>query len=94
MERTVLRTGSGQKVPDYESEQLSSPAPVGQSAGIWRVVAAKCTRAPWTFPFKMDRTNSFRPGRTNKWKATSVKLLNIIKVLTVHNKTPIKFKMH
>ena len=37
----VLRTGSGQNVPTRESEPLSSPAPVGQSAGIWRVVAGK-----------------------------------------------------
>ena len=30
-----LRTGSGQNGPAYGSEPLSSPAPVGQSAGIW-----------------------------------------------------------
>ena len=30
-------------------------------------------RAPWTgFPFKLTRTSSFRPTRTDKWKATSV----------------------
>ena len=36
-----LRTGSGQNVPAHGSEPLSSPVPVGQSAGIWRVVAVK-----------------------------------------------------
>ena len=35
----VLRTGSGRNGPARGSEPLSSPAPVGQSAGIWRVVA-------------------------------------------------------
>ena len=34
-------TGSGQNTPAHGSEPLSSPAPVGQSAGIWRVVAGK-----------------------------------------------------
>ena len=29
------------------------------------VVAGKnCPRAPWTYPFKLARTSSFRPGRT------------------------------
>ena len=37
----VFRTGSGQNGPARGSELLSSPAPVGQSAGIWRVVAGK-----------------------------------------------------
>ena len=37
----VLRTGSGQNGPAHGSEPLSSPAPVGQSAGIWGVVAGK-----------------------------------------------------
>ena len=41
----VLRTGSGQNGPAHGSERLSSPAPVGQSAGIWRVVAGKNERA-------------------------------------------------
>ena len=27
---------------------------------LWR---EKCTRAPWTFPFKLARTSSFRPVR-------------------------------
>ena len=37
----VLRTGSGQNVHARGSEPLSSPAPVGQSAGIWRVAAGQ-----------------------------------------------------
>ena len=37
----VLRTGSVQNGPAHGSEPLSYPAPVGQSAGIWRVVAEK-----------------------------------------------------
>ena len=32
---------SGQNGPAHGSEPLSSPAPVGQSAGIWRVEAGK-----------------------------------------------------
>ena len=36
-----LRTGSGQNGTAHGSEPLSSPVPVGQSAGIWRVVAVK-----------------------------------------------------
>ena len=30
---------------------------------LWR---EKCTRAPWTFPFKLVRTSSFRPARPGK----------------------------
>ena len=37
----VLRTGSGQNAPAHGSEPLSSPAPVGQIAGIGRVVEGK-----------------------------------------------------
>ena len=37
----VLRTGSGQNGPAHGSEPLSSTVSVGQSAGIWRVVAGK-----------------------------------------------------
>ena len=33
---------------------------------LWR---EKCTRAPWTFQFKLVRTSSFRPARTDRWKA-------------------------
>ena len=59
----VVRTGSGQNGPAHGSEQLSSPAPVGQSAGIWRVVAG-------TTSFKLTKTSSFRPVITDKWKVT------------------------
>ena len=37
----VLRTGSDQNGPAHGSEPLISPVPVGQSAGIWKVVAGK-----------------------------------------------------
>ena len=37
----VLKTGSAQNDPAHGSEPHNSPAPVGQSAGIWRVVAGK-----------------------------------------------------
>ena len=37
----VLRTGSGENGPAHGSEPLSSPAPVGQSAVIRRVLAGK-----------------------------------------------------
>ena len=50
--------------PVQFSEPLGSPASVGQSAGIWRLVAGKWTRAPWSFPFT--------EARTDKRKATSV----------------------
>ena len=36
---------------------------------LWR---EKCTRVPWTFPFQITRTSSFRSARTNKCKATLV----------------------
>ena len=36
---------------------------------LWR---AKCTRAPLTFPFKLVRTSSIRPARTDQWKANLV----------------------
>ena len=45
----VLRTGSGQNGPTHGSEPLSSTAPVGKSAGIWRVVVGKCTCASSNF---------------------------------------------
>ena len=64
---SALRAGSGQNGPDHGSEPLSSPAPVGQSAGIWRVVAGKRTRAPSGFPFKLARTSSLgRPELTDE----------------------------
>ena len=66
----ILRTGSEQNGPAHGSEPLSSPTPVGQSAGeLWR---EKCTCTPWTFPFKLARTSSFRPARMNIWKVTYV----------------------
>ena len=69
----ALRTGTGQNGPAHESEPLSFLAPVGQSAEIWRVVAGKIVRAPWTFPFKLSRTSYFRPpARPEKWKTTEV----------------------
>ena len=63
----VLRTGSGQNGPAQGSEPLSSPAPVGQSEGIWRFVVEKnvCVYLQSTFQFKQARTSSFRPARTN-----------------------------
>ena len=63
----VLRTGSGQTGHAQGLEPLSSPARVGQSAGIWRVVAGKRTRAPLTFtlnlpePVFFGRANGMRP---------------------------------
>ena len=41
----VLRTGSDQNGPAHGSERLSSSAPSGQSAGVWKVVAGKIKRA-------------------------------------------------
>ena len=34
---------------------------------LWR---EKCTRASWTFPYKLIGNNRFWPARTGKWKAT------------------------
>ena len=34
---------------------------------LWR---EKCTRALWTFPFKLGRTSSFMPARTDQLEAT------------------------
>ena len=36
---------------------------------LWR---EKCTRAPWSFPSELARTNSFRSARTGKRRATLV----------------------
>ena len=68
-----LRTGSGQNVPAHGSEPLSSPAPVGQRTGIWRVVGGKNVRARlapfnlnWLEPVvfgRTERTNGKRPQR-------------------------------
>ena len=66
----VLRTGAGQTGPAHGSEPLSSPAPVGQSAGIRRVVAGKTYARALDFPFKLARNSSFWPARTEKWKVT------------------------
>ena len=40
----VLRTGSGQNDPAHGPEPFSSPAAVGQSAGVWQVVAGRNIR--------------------------------------------------
>ena len=37
----VLRTGSSQSRPAHGSDPLSSPAPIGQSEGICKIVAGK-----------------------------------------------------
>ena len=50
MERTS--SGSGQNGPARGSEPLSSTAPVGQSAGIWRVVAGTIHARYGTFHLK------------------------------------------
>ena len=68
----VLRTGSAQNVPAHGPEPLSSPAPVGQSAGIWRVVVGKDVRARLG-PFHLNRPEPVLLGwicRPGKWKAT------------------------
>ena len=39
-----LKTDSGQNVPAHGPQPLSYSAPVGQSAGIWRVMAGKSVR--------------------------------------------------
>ena len=68
----VLKTGSGQNGPAHGSEPLSSPAPVGQSAGIWKVMEGKMyTRAldlSIQTALKLARTGSFWPARPNNWK--------------------------
>ena len=68
MERTSsqkwFRTESG---PAHGSEPLSSPALVGQSTGVRRVVAGKNVHARLgpDLPFKLARTSSIRPARPN-----------------------------
>ena len=53
----ILRTGSGQNGPAHGSEPLSSPAPVGQIARIYKVVMGKKSmNAPSIFPFQFVRT--------------------------------------
>ena len=57
MERTSYLTRSGQNGPAHGLEPLSSPAPVGQSVGIYRVVAGKdvCTHLRLFQNGQMDR---------------------------------------
>ena len=40
--------------------------------GILESCAGKCTRAPWTFPFKLARIGSFRTARPDKLKTTYI----------------------
>ena len=62
----MLRTGFGQNSPAHGSESLSSPAPVGQSAGIWRVVAGKMYVRLGPFHLNWPEPVLFgRPERTN-----------------------------
>ena len=42
-------------------------AKVREFGELWR---EKSMCVPWIFPFKLARTSSFRPARTDKWKAT------------------------
>ena len=63
------------------------------SSGIWRMVAGKCTRAPWTFPFKLARTRSFRPVRTDKWKTTLVSSSPLISAQNVARISPTSEKL-
>ena len=58
--RVVRRTGK-------EERRDQSSAKAQEFGELWR---ENCTRAPCTFPFQPARTSSFRPARTNKWKAT------------------------
>ena len=66
----VLRTASGQNGPSHGSEPLGSSAPVGQSAGIWKVMARKmyarlgALHLNWSeqvLCFRMVRTNGNWP---------------------------------
>ena len=60
------RTGSGQNVSIHGSERLSSPATVGQSAGIWRVLAGKMYARALDLPFKLASTSSFWSARPDE----------------------------
>ena len=63
----ALRNGSGQNGPAHGSEPLSSPAPVGQSAGIRRVIAEKTVRTHLG-PFHLNWPEPIlfgRPDRTD-----------------------------
>ena len=63
----IERTGSVKNGPAHGSEPLSSPAPVGQRAGIWRVVAGKNKRAHLRF-FHLNWPEILfgRPERINR----------------------------
>ena len=62
----VLRTASVQNGPARGSEPLSSPAQVGQSARIWRVVAGKMYARALELSIKTGQGSSVRPARTDK----------------------------
>ena len=76
----VLRTGSGQNGPAHGSEPLSSPAPVGQSAEIWRNVAGQNVH---TSSLNLARTSYFLQHRTHKYKAASANVRNVLILVLV-----------
>ena len=61
---------SGQNGPAHGSEPLSSPAQVGQSARIWRVVAGKMYVRALNLLFELASTSSIVSARTDQWKAS------------------------
>ena len=59
----VLKTGSGQNGPAHGSEPLSSPEPVGQSAGIWRVMAGKMYARALDLSIQTGQNQFFSAGQ-------------------------------
>ena len=65
----ALRPGSGQNGRAYGSGPLSSPAPVGQSVGIWIVVAGKMCARALDLSISTGQDRFFWPARPGKMKA-------------------------
>ena len=76
MERTFLRTGSGKNGPVHGSELLSSPAPVDEHVGIWRITVEVVGGWGVECALRLARTSSFRPTNCAK------------ELMTILNKDP------
>ena len=55
---------SGQNGPAHGSEPPSFPLRSAKSRTLRELWHEKCTRAPWTFPFKLAKTSYLQPGQT------------------------------
>ena len=72
---------SGQNDPAHVSQLLSSPAPVGKSAGVWRIVAGKMCAHLGPFPH-LNWSEPVLCGRSEWTNGKQIHISNFI--LQVH----------